>query len=153
MELSKEQYKILEHFYKETKIYIDNLSKLGIDKSSTALSSLLKESYLKRSDLKPYQSRDVFATYPTSYTITEEGNRAYENYLAYLTQQEHDRKSLELQTRQAVSSEEAVVAAKEANSISRKSKLISWISLGASIVSVVASIASVVIAIIALINK
>lgn len=153
MELSKEQYGILEHFYKETKIYIDDLSKFGIDKSSTALTYLLNEYYLKRSDVKSYRSQGLFSPYPTSYTITEEGKRAYEDYLVYIAQQKYEQQTLELQSRQTVSSEEAVLVAKEANSISRKSKTISWISLGASILSVLSSIASVVISIIALINK
>ncbi len=143
MELSKEQYKILEHFYKETKIYIDDLSNFGIDKTSTALSSLLKEGYLKRSDLKPYRSRDVVAAYPTSYTITETGKRAYEDYLAHIAQQEYEQQALELQTRQTVSSEEAVIVAKEANSISRKSKRISIISLGVSIAAVIVAIIAI----------
>ncbi len=144
MELSKEQYKILEHFYRETKIYIDNLSGLGINKDSTALSSLLKEYYLKRSDLVPYPSQNVVGSYATSYTITEDGKRAYEDYLAHIAQQEYDQQSLDLQSRQTVSSEEAVLVAKEANSISRKSKTISWISLGVSIVAVIVAIIAII---------
>lgn len=144
MELSKEQYHLLGLFYHETKIYIDDLSNFGLNKNSTVLSSLVKKYYLKPTDMKPHPNRMIISSHPTSYTITEEGNRAYENHLAYLAQQERDRKSLELQTRQTVSSEEAVLVAKEANSISRKSKLISWISLGVSIVAVIVAIIAII---------
>ena len=113
MELSKEQYKILEHFYKETKIYIDNLPELGINKDSTALSSLVKEHYLKGTDLKTHPNPNILAAFPTSYTITEDGKRAHEDYLAHIAQREYEQQALELQTRQTVSSEEAVLVAKE----------------------------------------
>lgn len=80
----------------------------------------------------------------TSYTITETGKRAYEDYLAHIAQQEYEQQALELQTRQTVSSEEAVLVAKEANSISRKSKRISIISLGVSIAAVIVAIIAII---------
>ena len=144
MELSKEQYKILEHFYRETKIYIEDLSKFHINKNSTSLSSLVKAHYLKPTDIQPHPNPMIIAGHATSYTITENGKRAYEDFLAHIAQQEYEQQALELQNRQTVSSEEAVIVAKEANSISRNSKQISLISLGVSIVAVIVAIITLI---------